>query len=191
MVQVSTQLPDWSSDVQMNLRLESDEEKMRFVLMLLRKQIFESSGGPFAAAVFDEDNHLVEFGVNRVVPNSDSTAHAEMVAIRFSQSHYADFNLANHGKMTLVTSAQPCAMCCGAIPWAGVSRVVYGATAEDSQAIGFDEGPIHPEWQQEYAKRQIEVVGPLLREDARNIMLGYVERGGKVYNGSVAATPEN
>ena len=42
----------------------------------------------------------------------------------------------------LFTSCEPCAMCLGASLWSGVKRMVCGATKDDAQAIGFDEGKV-------------------------------------------------
>ena len=47
--------------------------------------------------------------------------------------------LALHGCM-LVTSCEQCAMCSGATPWSGVEKMIYGATREMAEKVGFDEG---------------------------------------------------
>jgi tRNA(Arg) A34 adenosine deaminase TadA len=66
--------------------------------------------------------------LNQVGALKDPTAHAEMQAIRAACKRFANFNL---GGCTLYTTAEPCAMCMAAALWAGVDRVVYGATIAD------------------------------------------------------------
>ena len=66
----------------------------------------------------------------------------------------------------LVTSVEPCAMCAGAVLWSGVRRLVCGASSDDARAIGFDEGPKHPDWASELRRRGIEVVEGVLRAEA-------------------------
>ena len=84
--------------------------------------------------------------------------------------------------MELVTSAQPCIMCAGAVLWSGVKSLLFGASAEDVEAItGFDEGPLHPKWREELEKRGVRVMGPLLESEANVVLRDYVKTG-QIYN---------
>jgi tRNA(Arg) A34 adenosine deaminase TadA len=83
----------------------------------------------------------------------------------------------------LVTSTEPCAMCLGAVPWSGVRRVVCGARGDDACAIGLDEGAKPDDWPGELARRGIEVVRDVLRDEARAVLRHYGESGGVLYNG--------
>ncbi len=65
--------------------------------------------------------------------------------------------------------------------WSGVRRLVYGATPEDASGAGFDEGPVFPASHAYLRERGIEIVGGVLREEARAVLTMYVERGGEVY----------
>ena len=69
-----------------------------------------------------------------------SLAHAEMVAVSLAQSAIGNWNLGSTGDAQLVTSCEPCAMCFGAVPWSGVSSIIWGASKEDAEERGFDEG---------------------------------------------------
>lgn len=140
--------------------------------------------GPFAAGVFDLiTGTCVSAGVNRVVSSLCSLAHAEVMALMLAQQALSTYRLAEKGRFVLTTSAEPCAMCFGAIPWSGVSRVEYGATREDVEAIGFDEGPKPADWIDALLERDIEVVGPVLRAEAAAVLQAYAGRGGELYNG--------
>jgi tRNA(Arg) A34 adenosine deaminase TadA len=59
----------------------------------------------------------------------DPTAHAEVHAIRAACRKLKSISLKGH---TLYTTCEPCPMCMGAILWAGLDRVVYGATIDDA-----------------------------------------------------------
>jgi pyrimidine deaminase RibD-like protein len=76
-------LPDWASEsLAAAPVLFEDEARMRWVIELSRTNFEQDTGGPFAAAVFEEaTGRVVSLGVNRVVPGSCSSAHAEVMAI--------------------------------------------------------------------------------------------------------------
>ena len=158
--------------------------RMHYVIDLAKKNV-EFQGGPFAAAVFEmATGRLVAAGANRVVSGHCSSAHAEILALSLAQQRLAHFDLgaAPCGPYELVSSAEPCAMCFGAVLWSGVRSLVYAAHTEDVVAIGFDEGPKHPEWQSLMAARGIAVFGGVLREEATTFLQSYAESGGLIYN---------
>lgn len=168
---------------------QSEEEKMRFVLGLARRNVEEETGGPFAAAVFEvESGRLVAAGVNVVLESCCSSAHAEIVALSLAQKSAGTHDLGAEGlpKMLLVSSAEPCAMCLGAIPWSGVKLLICGARDEDVRSVGFDEGAKPGNWPQDLAARGIEVIRDVCREDATAVLWDYRERGGEIYNGGSA-----
>ncbi|HVJ14831.1 MAG TPA: nucleoside deaminase [Polyangiaceae bacterium] len=162
-------------------------QRLGLVLRLARRNFQEQSGGPFAAAVFRMDTwELVSAGVNRVVPGSCSAAHAEIVALTLAQNFYASFDLgaSNLPPHELVASWRPCAMCFGALPWSGVrSLLLAGSGDELEQLTGFDEGPIHPEWQGQLAKRGINVQHGSTQHEAVSVFRDFAASGALVYNG--------
>lgn len=181
-------LPPWVGPflAQRECSLPSDEARMALVIALARENIERGTGGPFGAAIFEQDSGLlVSVGVNRVVPEQTSIAHAEMMAFLLAQRRRATFDLGSAGLPAheLVTSAQMCAMCLGAALWSGVRRVVCGAAREDVEGIlGFDEGPLPDNWEQELARRGITLRQGVLREEARTLLRRYAELEGVVYN---------
>ena len=181
------EVPHWFDDIipDLNRRYSSDEEKMQLVIDLSAENI-RRGGGPFGAAIFDGATHqLIAPGVNRVVGNNSSVCHAEMMAIMSAQQVINHFNLsAVIPSVELATSAEPCAQCFGAIPWAGLTRVLCGARSSDVCAIGFDQGPKPSNWVDELKKRHIEVVCDVLRDKAKKVLKLYECSGNVVYNGS-------
>jgi tRNA(Arg) A34 adenosine deaminase TadA len=164
-------------------RFASIEERMRFAVALAQQNIGNRTGGPFGAAVFEADTgQLISVGVNLVETSNCSLAHAEMLALALAQQALGTYDLGGgETACELVTSAEPCAMCLGAIPWSGVRRVVCGAHGEDAGAIGFDEGAKPADWVGELRRRGIEVVRDVLREEARAVLQQYAAGGGHIY----------
>ncbi len=177
------QLPVWLQDKQQDFpeSLPSEGDQMALAIELSRLNI-EHGGGPFGAIIVDRDTKkVIAAGVNLVTTHNLSCAHAEMVAISMAQQNLECFRLSDRGNFQLVTSCEPCAMCFGAIPWSGVSKVICGASKEDAEAVGFDEGPKPCSWTKALEKRGIEVTTELMREQAQAVLYSYSKMAGLVY----------
>ena len=175
-------LPDWVADVVDPARtFPADADKVALAVELSRLNVEHGSGGPFGAAVFGPDHRVIAAGVNRVVPQSTSLAHAENMAYMLAQQHLQTFRLnAVLAPVTLATSAQPCCQCYGATVWAGIDRLLIGARAEDVMELTpFDEGPLPADWVGELEKRGIAVVRDLHRDAARTVLRRYGEDGAR------------
>lgn len=183
-VQLHLTLPVWVMELDVAGRdFTSDDAKVAFAIELSRHNVERQSGGPFGAAVFSPQHRLVAVGVNRVVRQSCSVAHAEMMAYMLAQQRLQQFRLnALGGPVVLATSAQPCCQCYGATMWAGIDRLLIGARAEDVMALTeFDEGPLPADWMGELRKRGIEVVRDVQRDAACAVLKAYGELGGPNY----------
>ena len=178
--------PAWVLDaVDWERPYATDEERMRLAIALARANVEHGTGGPFGAAVVEAGSgRLVSVGMNMVVRNNNSALHGEMVAFMMAQRRLRSFTLAAAGMPAheLATSCDPCAMCLGAVLWAGVSRVVCGAAREDASRLAFDEGPVFPESYAYLAARGVTVVHNVLRDEARAVMEQYRRTGGTIYN---------
>jgi len=187
LLELRFRLPDWVSGFVGGggaVLCASVEERMGFVIAASRENIRRGTGGPFGAGVFDSDGKLISLGVNIVEASNCSILHAEMVAIALAQKAVGRYDLSNGGKedYELVASTEPCAMCFGAVPWSGVSRLVCGARDEDARSIGFDEGPKLDNWPQVLEQRGITVVRDVLRQEASKVLQDYAESGGTINN---------
>ena len=149
----------------------------------LLRQAFEVAsrarqGGdhPFGSVLADKaGNILREQGNGYTAEGHDRTAHAEKLLASWAAKN---LSLEQLQECTLYTSAEPCAMCSGAIYWAGIGRVVYGQTERDLKAqtganvenptldlpcrVVFTAG-----------QRPTEIVGPLLEEEAARLQADY------------------
>jgi tRNA(Arg) A34 adenosine deaminase TadA len=131
---------------------------------------------PFGCVIADEDgNVLIEQANMALVPRRDPTAHAETLAAGLAARCYEPAQLA---RFSLYSSAEPCAMCAGAIYWAGIGRVVYGLTERDLLGITGDhlDNPtmdLPCRAVLSSGQRRIEVLGPELVDEALEVFAGY------------------
>jgi tRNA(Arg) A34 adenosine deaminase TadA len=189
MMEVTLSLPDWAVEEMKNLptHFTTLEDRMREVIRFSRLNFEKGTGGPFAAGVFERDSgKLVVIGVNRVVPMNCSSAHAEVMTLSVAQKLLGTYDLGGAGMPAyqLVVNWRPCAMCYGATIWSGIrSLVIAGSGPELEEITGFDEGPIHPQWDQELAKRGIDLVDNLLHDEAVAVYKDFAASGALVYNG--------
>ena len=180
-------LPDWlPAQVQLDRSYPTDDARMAVAIALAQANVAHDSGGPFGAAIFEQDSgRLVSVGVNRVLPLHNCTLHAEMLAFMFAQARLGSHTL--HAPAlpahTLYTSCAPCAMCLGAALWSGVRRIVIAARREDAEAIGFEEGPVFAESERYLQTRGIVFVHDVRRDDGAAVLRRYAELDRLRYNG--------
>lgn len=186
MTEVSIQLPYWLGPFSDGMdRLGSDDERMRFVVELSRRNVTADTGGPFAAAVISETTGaIIAAGVNVVMPSSAAIAHGEVMAVALAGQQLKSFDVGVNGPAGLYTSCEPCLMCLGATMWSGVTRLVIGARDEDATAVGFDEGPKPHDWIDQFEARGISVVRDVIRAEAARVLDDYLELNGNIYNAS-------
>ena len=188
MYQINLELPYWIDTFLASYPtiMSSVETQMRFVLDLTERNIREETGGPFGAAVFEQESgKLVSVGVNVVVKQNCSAAHAEMMALMLAQKKIGHYDLGDSRFMAhrLVTSGKMCAMCLGNVCWSGIKEVVSSAEPEDVEQItGFDEGPTPPNYNEQLKLRGINLISELLRDQGKQVLRLYVNKNGHVYN---------
>ena len=123
---------------------------------------------PFGALLADSDGKVIRTAENTVITDQDVTGHAETNLVRNASRTLGRTVLSG---LTLYTSCEPCAMCTGAIYWAGIRRVVY-ALAETSLLTLTGTHPDNPTLQVPCrvvlagGQRPTTVIGPVLEEEA-------------------------
>ena len=122
----------------------------------------KNGGGPFGAVIV-KDGKVIATGVNRVTANNDPTAHAEITAIRQACEKLGTFSLEG---CDIYSSCEPCPMCLGAIYWAHLDHLYYGANKHDAAAAGFDDQFIYEELERPSTTRRLKAVS-LLEEEAK------------------------
>jgi|SRR5579862_354260 len=129
---------------------------------------------PFGAILVSAAGEVLIEAENGFLPDRDMTAHAERLLATMASKQFAPDVLAGH---TLYTSAEPCAMCAGAIYWTGIGRVVFGLTERRLREMtgSHAENPtLDLPCRTVFAagQRHIEVVGPLLEDEAAALHVG-------------------
>jgi len=185
---IIVEMPSWIADEMArrpSLYPELDA-RVQLVIEFSRLNVEHDTGGPFAAAVFEEESgRLVSIGVNRVVPTSVSSAHAEFTALALAQQKLGTFDLGGPGMPAhqLVVNWRPCTMCFGAVIWSGVrSLALAGSGVAVEEVTGFDEGPMFDNWIEELNARGIEVLDNLDREGALKVFRYFRDSAKIVYN---------
>jgi guanine deaminase len=148
---------------------------MARAIALAIENVHSGQGGPFGAVVVREGAIIAE-GANRVTASNDPTAHAEVLAIRYSCQKLGFFELKG---CELYTSCEPCPMCMGAIYWARLSRVYFASFAGDASKAGFDDSFIYREIAQPHALRGIPMI-QMMREEALAAFRAWQEKPNKI-----------
>ena len=143
--------------------MSKHEDFMRMAIELAENNVVQGQGGPFGAVIV-KDGMVVARSANKVVPNNDPTAHAEISVIRLACQELETFNLAG---CEIYTSCEPCPMCLGAIYWARIDKIHYANTKADAAAAGFDDAFIYEELDKPLDKRKLPIV-QLMRDEAMN-----------------------
>lgn len=84
-------------------------------------------------AVVVHNGDIIGHGQNRVIRDSDPTAHCEIVALRQAARHLRNYRLTG---CDLYVTLEPCSMCAGAILHARIARLVYAAPDPKAGACG-------------------------------------------------------
>lgn len=91
----------------------------------ISKEARAAGNTPFGALLVNKDGEIIMEQGNIEITEKICTGHAEAtLAARASHEYFREFLW----DCTLYTTAEPCAMCAGAIYWANIGRVVYGMT---------------------------------------------------------------
>lgn len=157
-----------------NWMIMKKEELMRMAIELSVRNVADG-GGPFGA-VIARDGEIVATGVNRVVPDHDPTAHAEINAIRAAARKMNTFDLSG---CEIYTSCEPCPMCFGAIYWAHIDRIYYGSGKHDAAAAGFDDAFIYSEMELKPECRRLKSE-KLMSEEAASVFKEWMNKTDKV-----------
>jgi tRNA(Arg) A34 adenosine deaminase TadA len=159
-----------------------DSADRRFMVRALElaRSAVAHGNHPFSALLVKDGQIIFEYE-NTIYTTHDVTQHAETGLIGQATRKFSPETLA---ECTMYASTEPCIMCCGAIRWAGIKRVVYGTTA--TQLMKVVEGVLPPrptavrvvpplECREVFARTEptITVRGPLLEAEGLAIHESY------------------
>jgi tRNA(Arg) A34 adenosine deaminase TadA len=129
-------------------------------------QAAEAAGEVPVGAIVVQAGKIIGRGQNRVLRDSDPTAHAEIVAMREAGRHLGNYRIED---CTLYTTLEPCAMCAGAILHARITRLVYAAADPKAGACGSVLAVLnHPQ-----LNHRVEVHSGLLGEECGTLLTNF------------------
>jgi tRNA(Arg) A34 adenosine deaminase TadA len=129
---------------------------------------FEAGDMPYGAVLVSAAGETLHVARNCQISRSDVTAHAELELVREASLRFGPTALRGS---TVYASGEPCAMCSGALFWAGVRRIVFGVSVPDmAQLMGGDSLPIRCAEVLAAATLAVQVDGPCMTELALAVL---------------------
>ena len=115
----------------------NDLEKYNFMreAIMLSNENVDKNMAPFGAVIV-LGSKIIGTGTSQVQHLNDPTAHAEIMAIRDACNKIGNYRLY---ESAIFTTSEPCPMCYGAILWAGIDRIYYGNSIQDTSKIGYND----------------------------------------------------
>jgi tRNA(Arg) A34 adenosine deaminase TadA len=144
-----------------------DETGLRLAFAVADRAL-KNGNHPFGCVLVGPEGNVLLEAENGYMPDRDMTGHAERLLATAASKKYRPAELM---ECTMYTSAEPCAMCSGAVYWVGIGRVVYGLSESRLKTVTGS----HPEnptldlpCRTVFAagQRKVEVAGPLLEDEA-------------------------
>ncbi len=123
---------------------------------------FEDDEVPIGAVVV-VNNQIIGKGYNQTRRLKDVTAHAEMLALTSAFNHFSTSIL---DECTLYVTVEPCPMCAGALQWARLKQVVYGASEPKSGFSLYSPSLLH---------QKTEIVAGVLEPECKDLMQKFFE----------------
>jgi len=140
------------------------DDLMRLAIAKTREG-FAAGNSPFGCAISVEDR-VIATAHNTVLTTIDSTAHAEVNAIRAGCKHVGKIFLEG---AVVATTCEPCPMCMAALHWARVDTVYFGATVKDAADAGFNELYIDAEKILSMGGSKVKLIGGILVDECKQL----------------------
>lgn len=154
--------------------MTNDERWMKEAIRLSQAAV-DHGNEPFGA-VLVKDGEAVFTNENQIYTASDPTFHAEAGLLR---QFCARTGITDLREYTLYSSCEPCFMCCGAMVWVKLGRLVYGASDRELCALLGEEGADCCEVVFDRSPWRPKVTGGLLREESLSVLAPYFQGHGK------------
>jgi tRNA(Arg) A34 adenosine deaminase TadA len=147
----------------------TQDEQFMCEAIRLSEQAVAHGNEPFGALLV-KDGEIVCTSENQIYTKSDPTWHAETGLLR---RFCAETEITNLSEFTLYSSCEPCFMCCGAMVWTKLGRLVYGASDVDLCEILGEPGSACCEIVFSRSSHRPEVTGGVLREESLAVLQKY------------------
>ena len=151
------------------------ETFMRMAIEKAREGI-KKDQSPFGACIVGNNEKVVSIAHNEVWQTTDSTAHAEVQAIRYACKKLKTINLSG---CSLYSTCEPCPMCFSAIHWARIDTIYFGVHIEDAQKTGFNELSISNESMKSMSGSTIKIYSGLRADEVKNLFAEWMKNSNK------------
>ncbi len=125
------------------------------------QRAFDADEVPIGAIIVMHGK-IIGRGYNQVEMLKDATAHAEIIALTSAFNYLGAKYLP---EATMYVTIEPCAMCCGALYWSKIGKLIYGA--DDEKHGGLSKVALHP---------KTEIVGNIYAADCISMMQSFFRR---------------
>ncbi len=115
-------------------------------------------------AIIVSENKIIARAHNQTELLKDVTAHAEIIAITAAANFMGSKYL---NECTLYVTLEPCVMCGGALQWAQLGRIVYGAADDKRGFMRFGKKILHPKTKIEYG---------VMEEECRELLQEFFQK---------------
>ncbi|HNZ61451.1 MAG TPA: nucleoside deaminase [Paludibacteraceae bacterium] len=142
-----------------------DNQDIKFMKQALSEahKAAEKDEVPIGAVIVCQEN-IIARAHNLTETLNDVTAHAEMQAITSAANYLGGKYLTD---CTMYVTIEPCVMCAGALRWAQIKKIVYGASDEKRGYSKFAPNALHP---------KTEVLPGVLAEECAALIQGFFKR---------------
>ena len=145
-------------------------EKIIELALKQAKKAFQKNEVPVGAVIFNsKTKEILCYSHNLVISNNDPSAHAEILALRQAGELLHNYNLSGY---SIFVTLEPCSMCAGALSWAKIDKVYFGAYDVKSGAI--EHGPCL--YQCATIHHKPEVFGGFHEQECQQLMMQFFER---------------
>ena len=147
---------------------------MRLAIKAARRGV-RAGQTPFGSVIV-KGNRVVCAEHNRVWLTTDSTAHAEVTALRVACKRLRTIDLSG---CTLYSTCEPCPMCFSAIHWAKIDTIYFGTTIADAKSLGFSELTVSDRTMKRLGKSPVRIVSGVLRRENLALFRDFAARPGR------------
>lgn len=147
---------------------------MRLAIQTARRGV-RMGQTPFGAVIVRK-GRVVCAEHNRVWLTTDSTAHAEVTAIRVACRKLRTIDLSG---CVLYSTCEPCPMCFSAIHWARIDTIYHGTTIADARMLGFSELTVSDRTMKRLGKSPVRIVGGVSRRENLALFREFASRPGR------------
>ena len=141
-------------------------EAMTFAISLAKMASFSCGDVPVGTVIIDANGNIISTGHNQRELIKDSTAHAELIAIKSANKSLSSWRLEN---LTLVVTLEPCLMCAGASLQSRVNRFVFGAWDKKAGACG----SVWDVLRDGRSLHKVEVIGGVLENECAELLSNF------------------